>query len=98
MQATHANTVTESFMYHLLGLVNPKSVISRYDTRIAKEVLSPLRVAEYNHVGADPHYCSLTSNLQVTPTPQRRTYSNAWHSLQSSTTFAPVSLSMMRFM
>lgn len=51
----------------LLGLVNPKSAISQYDTRNAKEVLSPLQVAEHNYVGADPHYCSLTSNLQVTP-------------------------------
>lgn len=50
----------------MLGLVNPKSVLSRYDTRNIKEVLSPLRVAEHNHVGADPHYCALTSNLQVT--------------------------------
>lgn len=50
-----------------LGLVNPKSVTSWYDTRNTKEVLSPLPVAEHNHVGADPHYCTLTSNLQVTP-------------------------------
>ena len=49
----------------MLGLVNPKSVLSRYDTRNIKEVLSPLQVAEHNHVGADPHYCALTSNLQV---------------------------------
>ena len=50
----------------MLGLVNPKSVTSRYHTRNTVEVLSPLQVAEHNHVGADPHYCALTSNLQVT--------------------------------
>lgn len=49
----------------MLGLVNSKSVTSRYHTRNNKEVLSPLQVAEHNHVGADPHYCALTSNLQV---------------------------------
>ena len=49
----------------MLGLVNPKSVTSRYETRNSKEVLNPLQVAEHNHVGADPHYCALTSNLQV---------------------------------
>ena len=53
----------------LLGLVDPKSVESRYGAHHNKEVLSPLRVAEYNHVGADPHYCSTTSNLQVRQTP-----------------------------
>lgn len=50
----------------MLGLVNPKSVTSRYHTRNNTEVLSPLQVAEHNHVGADPHYCALTNNLQVT--------------------------------
>lgn len=64
--ASHANSVTDSLLCAWPGLVNPKSVKTRYDTRITKEVLSPLRVAEHNHVGADPHYCSLTSNLQVT--------------------------------
>lgn len=48
--------------------------MSLYNTRNTKEVLSPLRVAEQNHVGADPHYCSLTGNLQVIPTQQRTTY------------------------
>ena len=51
--------------WFMLGLVNSKSVTSRYHTRNNKEVLSPLQVAEHNHVGADPHYCALTSNLQV---------------------------------
>lgn len=51
----------------LPGLVDPKSVESRYGMHNAKEVLSPLRVTEYNHIGADPHYCSTTSNLQVLP-------------------------------
>ena len=54
-------------VWFMIGLVNSKSVTSRYHTRNNKEVLSPLQVAEHNHVGADPHYCALTSNLQVMP-------------------------------
>ena len=49
----------------LSGLVNPKAVESLYGAHNTKEVLSPLRVAEYNQTGPDPHYCSTTSNLQV---------------------------------
>ena len=50
---------------YVSGLVDPKSVLSQYGAHNNKEVLSTLRASEYNHAGADPHYCALTSNLQA---------------------------------
>lgn len=91
--SSRANPVTDSALYPLLGLVNPKSVKSRYDTRTTKEVLSPLRVAEHNHVGADPHYCALTSNLQVIPMPHVLFAKGC-----TATCYAPVSLTVLQSM
>ncbi|KAL0048861.1 hypothetical protein WJX82_001204 [Trebouxia sp. C0006] len=47
------------------GLENPQSVLQQYGAHNLKEVLSPLRFTDQNQAGADPHYCSLTSNLQA---------------------------------